>query len=86
ILLTLEARFFPLAGKTAFFPAEYLAQQSLAGKSAFFPAERLSQHCSGRENSLFSGRTPLAALLWPGKPGVSGMGGQNITKGGVFLH
>ena len=32
-----EARIFPLAGKSAFFPAEYLAQHCLAGKSALFP-------------------------------------------------
>ena len=66
ILLTLEAGIFPLAGKLAFFPAERLSLHCLAGKTAFFAAERLSKHCSGREISLFSGRTPLAALLWPG--------------------
>ena len=53
ILRTSQARIFPSAGKSAFFPAGHLAKHCLAGKSAFFPAERLAKHCLAGKSTLF---------------------------------
>ena len=91
ILRFSEARIFPLAGKSALFPAEYLAQNCSAGKSGLFPAVSVA-------NGVFAGR--VLVLRAVGRAGFgsagwgmsirasvhAGKGGQNITKGGVFLH
>ena len=69
ILLTLEAGIFPLAGKTAFFPAEHLAKHCLAGKSAFFPAVSVA-------NGVFAGQVLVFRPSVHAEPAFAGCGSE----------